>query len=201
MFPPDEELVRRIKDGDEEACVILYKKYTNKILNYIYRYVNDYQKAEDLTILTFINMLKNIRDYKERGFFSAWLYKIAGNCAKRELENKARKNEVSLDTDIAKDADTEGERPIAFAEFLKDETNRPDRNTEESELKELIHNAVSRLDAKLRDVLLLCDIDGVPYKEAAKILNTNAITVGTRLMRARAMLYNILKRFKRELLQ
>ena len=199
MIPPDVELIRKIKDGDEEACAQLYKRYADRILNHIYRYVRDYHKAEDLTIETFMNLLKSIHEYEEMGVFSAWLYKIAGNCAKRELENRARRKEVSLDADIGKDSGIEADRPTSFSEFVKDERSAPDTAAQENEIRELIYTAVWRLKPKYRDVVLLCEVDQVSYKEAAKILNINKITVGTRLIQARQMLYNMLAKFKKDL--
>ena len=199
MLPPDDELVRGIKDDDEEAFKILYDRYSGKILRYLYRYIGDYQKAEDLTSLTFTNVVENIHSYKELGVFSAWLYKIALNCAHREMRNTARKREISLDKNINNGADGEGENPVSIGDLIEDSRNRPDNIAEEKERKEFIYRALSQLDTKYKDVLLFCDAEGMTYREAAKILNTNKINIGIRLMRARRMLYDLLKQFIKDL--
>lgn len=192
MFPSDEELIQRAKENDGDAFTALYKRYSGKILGYLYRYIGDYQRAEDLTIQTFMNAYNRIREYKEMGQFSAWLYRIATNCAKREIQNLSRRKEVSLDTFGASE---DGEE-AGMDEFIKDESSRPDYSARETELKEFINKIISGLDGKYKDVLLLCDVQGLSYDDAAKILKTTASTVGTRVMRARTILYDILRKHK-----
>jgi RNA polymerase sigma-70 factor, ECF subfamily len=189
MFPPDEELIKKAKEDDGDAFTVLYKRYSGRILGYLYRYVGDYQKAEDLTIQTFMNAYKSIQEYKEMGQFSAWLYRIATNCAKREMQNLSRRKEISFDTPV-------GEEGVSMGDLIKDESSRPDYNARETELKEFIDKIISRLDSKYKDVLLLCDLGGLSYDEAAEILEASSTTVGTRLMRARAILYDILRKYK-----
>jgi DNA-directed RNA polymerase specialized sigma24 family protein len=60
--------------------------------------------------------------------------------------------------------------------------------------KEFIYRIVSRLEKKYKEVLLLCVVEGLENREAAKILRCHPITVGTRLRRGRKMLYDILKK-------
>jgi RNA polymerase sigma-70 factor (ECF subfamily) len=189
MSLSDEELIQKAKVNDADAFTALYKRYSGKILGYLYRYIGDYQRAEDLTIQTFMNAYNRIQEYKEMGQFSSWLYRIATNCAKRETQNLSRRKEVSLDT-------SKFEEDVKMEEIIKDERSRPDYNARETELKEFIDKVISGLDDKYKDVLLLCDVEGLSYEEAGKILNASATTVGTRLMRARDILHDILRRHK-----
>ncbi|MFH1593521.1 MAG: sigma-70 family RNA polymerase sigma factor [Candidatus Omnitrophota bacterium] len=189
MYPPDEELIARAKKKDKQAFTQLIDRYSSKILGYLNRYVGDYQKAEDLTSETFLNVYDRMDTYTEIGKFSSWLYMIATNCAKKELERKKRRQEVSLERPLEK------EEKISLRELISDERERPDYSAREKELKELVYKAMDKLDKKYKDALLLCDIEGLPYDEVAKILKTNPITVGTRVRRARVMLYNILRKY------
>ena len=198
MLPSDEELALRLKTGDKEAFRIIFDRYGNRILTYICRFLGDYHKAEDVTMLAFDKALKSIRDYVETGHFSSWLYRIAVNCAKRELENRARRKEVYIESHM-NIAAHDGGKAVDFNEVLTDEKNRPDRNAEENELREIIQEALLKLDSKYRDALLLCDVEGLTYNEAARISNVTRFNIAIRVLRARRMLGDMLKKFRDEL--
>ena len=63
-----------------------------------------------------------------------------------------------------------------------------------NEFLQAVEDVIKTLDGKYIDILILCDVQGLSYEEAAKILNSNKNTIGTRLKRARYILYTILKK-------
>ena len=189
MHLPDKELAAKAKAGDAEAFATLFKKYNGKILGYLYRYIGNYQTAEDLTVQTFMNAYNKLHLYRERGMFLSWLYKIATNIAKRELQNKRYRAEVPLEKPVSEDGQ------MSLQGIIADERNRPDYAAREAEFKEFIYRVLSKLDKKYKDVLLLCDVEGLSYDEAAKTLNVTPTAVGTRLGRARDMFYEILEKY------
>lgn len=189
MHPPDQELIKKAKRKDKHAFTVLIDRYSDKILGYLYRYVGDYQKAEDLTVETFLNAYNRLHTYTEMGKFSSWLYRIATNCAKKELQKKIRRKEVSLEKPIDEKGD------ISLGDMIADEKTRPDYTARETELKEFVYKAMAKLDSKYRDAILLCDVEGMSYEEASKVLKCNQITVGTRVRRARMMLHNLLRKY------
>ena len=194
MNPSEQELIEKAKQGDKYAFGELFDRYRNKILGYLYRYMGDYQAAEDLTITTFMNAYNNLAHYTEMGTFSSWLYKIATNCAKNELEKKGRRKENSLD----EVADDEKENRY-MRELMADEDARPDHLLMKKELKELIYKVVAKLEKKYKEVLFLCDVEGLKYREAAKVLKCNPMTIGTRLKHARDILSVKLKKYRSQL--
>jgi RNA polymerase sigma-70 factor (ECF subfamily) len=127
------------------------------------------------------------------GMFSSWLYRIATNCAKKEFRRKGKETEISIDAPTAEDAS------ITLGEMIADDRSRPDYELRQKELKEFVYKAMSRLDRKYRDVLMLCDVEGLSYEDAARALRSIPRTVGTRLRRARQMLYELLKKHGFEL--
>jgi RNA polymerase sigma-70 factor (ECF subfamily) len=189
VYPSDEELIEKAKQKDKQAFTVLMDRYSDKIRSYLYRYVGDHQIAEDLTVETFLNAYNRMHTYTERGKFSSWIYMIATNCAKKELQRKKRRGEVSLN----KPVDETGE--VSLEDLIVDERSRPDYAAREAELKEFVYKAISELDDKYKDILLLCDVEGLSNQDVARMLKTNPITVGTRLRRARKMLYNVLRKY------
>jgi RNA polymerase sigma-70 factor (ECF subfamily) len=189
MYPSDEELIKRARRKDKAAFTVLVDRYSDKIFSYLYRYIGDYQKAEDLTMETFLNAYTRIRTYREMGRLSAWFYMIATNCARKELQRKKRLREVSLDQPLNK------EDALTLKDLIADENQRPDYSARQTELKGFIYKIISKLNKKYKDALLLCDVEGLSYKEVAKILKCSKITVGTRVRRAREMLYKTLVKY------
>jgi len=181
MTPADQELIAKVKLGDKQAFTELYDLYAERILNYLYRYIGDYHAAKDLTIETFLKAHNNLKEYKEQGLFSSWLYKIATNCAKNELRTRFRRREVPIEE-------------LDLSGMAVRESERPDKEAETHEFNEFIGKAISKLGKKYREVLLLCDVDGLKYEEAADILQCNIKTIGTRVRRARKMFCDILKK-------
>lgn len=186
----DRELAEKAKLGDKYAFAELFYRYKDKILGYLYRYVNNYQTAEDLTIETFMNAYTNLAGYTEMGVFSSWLYRIATNCAKKELRRRSRHKEVSLEEPVI-----EGVKETALGDTLADEKTRPDYAARENELQKFIYRVVSKLKKKYKDALILCDSEGLGYEEAARVLHCNRKTVGTRLRRARKLFYGMLRKY------
>jgi len=190
MHPSDEELIEKVKRKDKDAFTQLFDKYSGKIFGYLYRYVGDYQKAQDLTVETFLSVYTRMHTYTEIGRFSSWLYRIATNFAKKELRKKIHHAEVSLE-DSAGGGE---ENTTSLGDLIEDDRHRPDFSARESELKQEVYKIISKMDKKYKDALLLCDVEGLPHEEVAKILKSNVITVGTRLRRARKMLYGLLEK-------
>lgn len=194
MIPSDEELVIQAKNGDKQAFVTLFKRHKNKIYTYLCRYVGNDETAQDLTLETFLSVYNHLDQYDEQGKFLSWVYKIATNLGKMEFRKKARRAEVSLEEPAAEDGST-----ISLSDVISDESSRPDVNAIRAEVREFVFNAVSRLDDIYKDVLMLCDIEGLTYEEAAAALNSNAKTIATRVRRAREMLFALLVKYRMEL--
>ena len=189
MYPTDKELIKRAKRRDKKAFSAIIDRYSDKIFGYLVRYVGDYQRAEDLTIETFLNAYRRLRTYTEMGKLSSWLYKIATNCAKKEMRKNIRRREVSIEKPV------DGEGSVNLQNFIADERSRPDYRARQAELKNLVYKAMTKLGEKYKKALLLCDVEGLAYGEAAKVLKSNPITIGTRVRRARIMLYNVLRKY------
>ena len=78
----DEELIARFQDGDEQAYVELVNRYRNRLMTFVYRFVNDMEKAEDIVQDTLMKLYTHGHYYRNIAKFSTWIYTIAGNFAK-----------------------------------------------------------------------------------------------------------------------
>jgi len=105
----------------------LYQHYHNAILRYLYKFLHDYQAAEDLAQETFILVHKHLPEYKPTGKISSWIYKIAGNLAKNRLRNAKREKLSLFSTPVSSDEKIElGARQF----LLPDKQDKQERTTD-----------------------------------------------------------------------
>ena len=188
----DINLIERSKQGDRDAFDELYQKYKRPILNYIYRFIGNRSQAEDLTHEVFIRAYVNISKFKPFGKFSSWLYRIAGNLAKNHLRHASYDKRASTITRQT----YEGAVEFSPVDMLEDKKASPEEAAQSAEHKELVQDAINKLAPNIKEAIILCDIEGFSYEEAAKIMKCRPMTVGSRLWRGRKQLAKLLKYIK-----
>ena len=87
----DEQLIARFQGGDEQAYIELVNRYRNKLMNFVYRYIGDFEISEDIVQDTMVKLYQKKHYYKEIAKFSTWLYTIAKNLARTELRKKKQR--------------------------------------------------------------------------------------------------------------
>ena len=75
--------------GDEKGFEVLYERYSQPILNYLYRFTWDRSVAEELTQEVFLRVCRAARTYEPRTAFRSWLYQIATNVGRNEVRKPA----------------------------------------------------------------------------------------------------------------
>ena len=136
----------------------------------------------DLTQETFVRAYLSIRSFQSRASLNTWLFRIATNLC-IDYSRKAKKTQgmvSSLSQETNKDEETE--RDILDVAF------DPQRLLLNKELGKRLDMALRELPEKLRTVVLLYDIEGLPYDEIANIVGCPLGTVKSRLFNARSAL-------------
>ena len=101
----DEKLILRFQEGDINAYNELVKRYKDRLLNFVFRYFNNREQAEDVVQETLIKLYTHASYYKNIAKFSTWIFTIAKNNALTELRKNKRKQTDSLWTDDGKVTD------------------------------------------------------------------------------------------------
>ncbi len=190
----DHQLVRRIQRGDQKAMSALYRRYYRRILNYLYRFTGNRALAEDLTQETFVRVIQHIAQYRPFGSVAGWIYRIAGNLARRHAaRTKWGGREVSLDEPVDLEEGTVDKNQI-----IPGSGPQPDEGIIKAEREALVQLSLLKVSPKYRQILILCDIEGLAYRDVADLLKCSINTVGSRLARGRAQLAKFLGYLKKE---
>jgi RNA polymerase sigma-70 factor, ECF subfamily len=175
------ELLLRMRSGDEQAFVSLYRRRQGSIYRFALQMSGSPAAAEDITQEVFLALIRDDCGYDpERGSISAYLFGIARKLVLRYLERG--RGSVELDA--------EGED--APVEFSVDGDTLADLTKKEG--IEALRRAVDALPRRYREVVALCDLEEVDYAEAAFALGCPIGTVRSRLHRARALLLEKLRK-------
>lgn len=167
--------------GDIKSFELLIKKYQKYAYNISLKYLKDPNEAEDITQEALIKVFRNLKNFNMNSKFSTWLYRIVVNTCKDELRKKKREENVSH-------LDNSDE----YINEVEDTKYEPLRSLEENELSEGLKNAVDELKLKYKEVIILCDVNGLSYNEISNILDIPVGTVRSRISRGRLNLRKII---------
>jgi RNA polymerase sigma-70 factor, ECF subfamily len=166
----EQELLKRLLKGDEEAFASLYRVRRVAICRFALQMTGRQDLAEDVTQETFLALALHGQRYDaSRGSVMAFLYGIARNLVLKRLEKERPEDSETLVEEFAGDGDV-----------LGDLTRR--------ESIDEVRRAVLSLPAAYREAVVLCELGEASYEDAAFALGCPVGTVRSRLSRARAML-------------
>lgn len=138
------------------------------------------QDNEDLEQEVYIKLWKNVDKYEERGSFKSWVSTIAKNTSKDYLKSVAFRNEQNSDSDDY------------ALNNIKDKNLTPESKVLTTERQRRIIKAIDSLKPKFNEVIMLCEIYGYTYEEAAKKLGCPIGTIKSRIYNAKKELSEIL---------
>lgn len=161
----DEELMLAFKGGDRGAYEQLFARYRDAIYGYLRRRLNDPGRAEELTQDVFLALVERRNGYEVRASFKTYLYRIALHRLSSELRR----------------------RPLA-----ERAANSPAEAASDPEVVTQVRQALARLDAEHREVVLLREYQQLSYAEIAEVLKIPVGTVRSRLFRAKLALRDLL---------
>lgn len=178
---PDGDLYRRMRAGDEAAFAELYRRSQGPLYRYALRMSGDPALAEDVVHEVFMALIRQTQGFDPgRGPLGAYLYGVARRMVLRRLEHERPYVELA-EGDDAEAGDLAEPGPDPLAELTR------------SERVARVQDAVRSLPPVYREVVVLCDLQALPYEDAARILGCSLGTVRSRLHRARKLLVSKLE--------
>lgn len=170
----DAECVRKLQRGQTDAFETLVRRHEKTIFNLVYRMLGDYDEAAETSQEVFLSAYRAIGQFRGESNFSTWLYRIALNHAttRRKSLNTRQQRNVSLE----------------MTEPISDPQPGPAETMEKKEIREHVQKALNNLAPDDATVIVLRDLQDVPYEEVAQLLEIPVGTVKSRLHRARQAL-------------
>lgn len=180
----DAQLVAASKHGDQDTFSLLVQRYQRRVFNLVFRMLQDYEEASETTQEVFLAAWQGLPSFRGEARFSTWLYRIAYNCALKQLELRKRDRALQQNLQAEQALEYQGD----------DQTNA---HLEMLDNQELIQGQLSQLPTKYRIVLVLRHLQDMTYEEMAEVLAMPIGTIKTHLFRARNLLKERLQNFER----
>lgn len=170
----DEELLAAYQQGDVGAFELLLRRHRAPLFTFLLRMLGDRQKAEDLAQESFLRIVKGAAAWEQRARFQTWLYTIARNlCVDQSRRDRFRRTD-SLDAQGPEDEP-------AMVDSVPGREIDPARGAESARLRPVLARALASLPDEQREVFLLREQAGVPFKEIAELTGVNENTVKSRM--------------------
>jgi RNA polymerase sigma-70 factor, ECF subfamily len=179
--PAEAELIERCLAKDNAAWEEVVARFRRKVFHIAYKFTGKHDEAEDLTQEIFLKVFRSLEKFNRDADFSTWLSSVARNyCIDRYRASK-REKEVLVDDLLAFD-------------HAPSPAGNPHRTLEDRDLRTFVRAGLDQLAPKLREAVVLRDLQGLTYQEMAERLELPEGTVKSRINRGREELARLLKK-------
>ena len=179
----EQQLLLRIKEGNDEAFRLLVERYMKQAYNIAYGFVNNHDEAEDLAQESFVNIYKSIRSFRGDAAFSTWLYRIVMNLSLNHLRQRNNK----------------AQREIHMFDESNIHLGSQGTHSSQPDVTMHIERALHELPTLQRAVVILRHINGLSTKQVSGILSCSEGTIKTHLHRGLKKMRTMLHFLKDEL--
>ncbi|MFC1709894.1 RNA polymerase sigma factor [Candidatus Omnitrophota bacterium] len=187
----DVKLMLHFQEGDESCFVQLVERYKERIFKFAYRFLGNYQDAEDVAQETFIKAYRAKDRYVPKSKLSTWLYVICKNTCLKRLRKK-EPPKISIDENV------ESEENAVKRQIPDLGSPNAGISLLNKERADIIKEAVDALPTNQRMVVILYRYEQLSYKEISKITRLSTQAIKSLLHRAKENLKIRLAEFFRQ---
>lgn len=170
----DEQVVERVIAGEIELYELIMRRHNQRLYRVVRSILRDDHETEDVMQDAYVRAYEHLRQFERRALFSTWLTRIAVHEALARLRKRNRQQQIDTDKD-------EGEM------FVNSASDDPEQTTSRTQLGEMLEQALLRLPAQYRTVLMLRDVEEMSTADTAEALSLTEENVKVRLHRGRAL--------------
>ena len=164
----EQDILRRLKSGQQEALSALYYLYSDKLLYYVQRTTKSRYLAEDVVHDTFMKIWQHRDQLDPSKPFKPYIFTIA----KRTL------------LDLLKRATHEAEIISEIKKYTLEEDHATELLIAYNESNQLINEGIAQLSEQVKKTFMLCRIQGMSYKQAAETLKVTESTINKHMSKA-----------------
>ena len=191
--PQNDDLLKRLQQGDERALADLADAYGTKIYQLAFRYLRNHEDAEEVTQDVLYKVFRKVGEFRGDAALSSWIYRITFNSAMSRLRS-ASYQRTQDEHRTAGSADSD-EAAVASLNEIADWSQMADEHLLRSQLRQRLFRAVLALPVIYRAPVVLRDLQGMSTEEASAMLKVKDQTLKSRLHRGRLLLRRRLEDF------
>ncbi|HYH09004.1 MAG TPA: sigma-70 family RNA polymerase sigma factor [Thermoanaerobaculia bacterium] len=178
METTDNELVERVRGGEDDAFRILVERHSRPLYRAAYRITSNAADADDVVQEAFLRAYRAMASFDARATFATWLHRIAINCALDLIDSRKRRDgRIADGEDLA---------------MIASPAATPDRVVLSSEMQRAIATAMAGLTGNERTAFVLRHFEGMPLEEIGEVL-------GTRLNATKNTVFRAVKKLRQHL--
>ncbi len=177
----DVALIERCLRREQSAWEEIVARYRRKVFHIAYKFTGKHDEAEDLSQEIFLKVFRSLDKFNRDADFSTWLSSVARNYCIDHYRAMRREKEVVVEDLVAMDL-----APAA--------SGNPHRALEDRDRRSFLRRGLELLPDKLKEAVILRDLQGLSYQEMADRLRLPEGTVKSRINRGREELARLLVR-------
>jgi RNA polymerase sigma-70 factor (ECF subfamily) len=191
MESSEQNLVTRLRNGEQEAVGDLASEYGSRVYQLALRYLKNAEDAEEVTQDVLLKVFQRIDAFRGDAALSSWIYRITFNSAMSKLRSGRAARQAVIE-ESARDGGSN--RPAVRSETA-DSAPLADEEVLRGELRAALVKALRELPLLYRAPIILRDIEGLSTEEASAVLHVKGQTLKSRLHRGRLILRDQLSDF------
>lgn len=184
--PQNEQLLKRLQEGDERALADLSAQYGAKIYQLAFRYLRNHEDAEEVAQDVLYKVFRKVGEFRGDAQLSSWIYRITFNAAMSRLRSASYQRAQDERREAAAVENEEAVSPAP--RDVADWSQMADEHLLRSQLRRRLLRAVLALPAIYRAPVVLRDLQGMSTEEASAMLHVKDQTLKSRLHRGRLIL-------------
>ena len=184
----EQDLLARLKSGDDRALGDLADAYSSKIYQLAFRYLRNKEDAEEITQDVLFKVYRKVDAFRGDAQLSSWIYRITFNAAMSRLRTARYQRAQAEDRRAAAATEEDGSSAPSRTPDVADWSDMADERVLRSQLRQRVFRAILALPAIYRAPVMLRDIQGMSTEEASAMLKVQNQTLKSRLHRGRLIL-------------
>lgn len=174
----DSELMARFKKGDARAFEGILARHRRGVFNFCLKMLGNRAAAEDAMQEVFLRVVRSAKDWERQARLTTWIYTIARNHCIDAIRKAGYRKTASLDHALN---DQEGDATPLSERVADEEGISPDRGAESARMRLVLARAIAALPEEQREVFVMREHAGMPFKDIAAVVGVPENTVKSRM--------------------
>jgi RNA polymerase sigma-70 factor (ECF subfamily) len=183
-------LITNAQQGDQDALAELLNRHSDSIYLTCYRMLGNSDRARDLAQDSMVRLIEALHTFDGRAKFNTWMTRVVMNQCITHLRRERLRRHASLNVSAGSE---DGEGVEGWTRIEQGTEPEPDVGVQKGEMLHRLRQAMGRLDADARSILVLRDVRGFDYAQIGEVLEIPVGTVKSRIFRARAALRELME--------